>query len=431
MALPSPVAGDIVASAHIRSIKDHLEGASGSTAPWHFRQSSGNHIVTLSTNDGTTKVSVRDTDGVEVFAVDSNGNITFSGAITLSTLTLPTAASPTQTTEAVTVWDTDDDALTVGDGTSRRRFDSDNKGSDLASGATLTLGNDKAYHVTGTTTITAISTKLSGYVVYLTFDSTVLLTHNATTLILRDGLSRTTVANETVVFQSEGSGNWREIAPPANTIQGLLRSFVDNGTFQTWWAVTDLANFSTTTATLVGVGCYTVLDAAGSMAHNTTSGLTDTTTGGTNGNDAGIGGVACPANRGFVASATLIATSAASQNVIMGMATSAAAQFADANNVVGIRVNGTGNYFGVSDSGGTETTRDTSVLPDGSTKQRFTVRKASNSLVQFFRNNSQIGADVTTNIPTTLMFAVCGIETLTNATKVFAFGDFQGAVNYS
>lgn len=45
-----------------------------------------------------------------------------SGTITgLTTLGLPTATSPAQTTEGYVVWDSDDDVLTVGDGTARKQ----------------------------------------------------------------------------------------------------------------------------------------------------------------------------------------------------------------------------------------------------------------------------------------------------------------------
>lgn len=116
MALPNPAAYARILASHIASIKDHLEGAVGSTAPWHFRQSSGNFQVTLSTADGTTKVRVNDSAGVEVFSVDSDGNVTISGALAQGSFTFPTSASPTPTTEGQAIWDSDDNVLRVGDG---------------------------------------------------------------------------------------------------------------------------------------------------------------------------------------------------------------------------------------------------------------------------------------------------------------------------
>lgn len=82
------------------------------------------------------------------------------------------------------------------------------KGANIASAATLTLGTDgNLFHVTGTTTITAISGAASP--VYLVFDGALTLTHNATSLILQGGANITTVAGDRAIFISEGSGNWR------------------------------------------------------------------------------------------------------------------------------------------------------------------------------------------------------------------------------
>lgn len=212
MALPAPITGETVEATDVTGIKDHLEGAVGSTAPYHFRQSSGNLLIDLTTNDGTTKLSLRDSDGVEVFSVDSNGTIVQSGALTSSTQILPLTATPAQTAEGEVKWDTDDDQLTVGDGTSRRVFQPFNKGTDIASATTVTLANDQYYHVTGTTTVTGLSTKPAGYMVTLEFDGALQLTYNATSFILRGGLNVQTVAGDVFTFRSEGSGNWREMA---------------------------------------------------------------------------------------------------------------------------------------------------------------------------------------------------------------------------
>lgn len=87
------------------------------------------------------------------------------------------------------------------------------KGANIASAAALTLGTDgNEFHVTGTTTITSISTKPAGTVITLVFDGALTLTHNATTLILQDSTNLTTAAGDVVTLLSEGSGNWREKA---------------------------------------------------------------------------------------------------------------------------------------------------------------------------------------------------------------------------
>ncbi len=85
------------------------------------------------------------------------------------------------------------------------------KGADIASGATLTLvaGSDFA-DVTGTMTVTAISTRPAGSRFTFQFDGALTLTHNATTLILQGSTNLTTAAGDVLTFISEGGGNWRE-----------------------------------------------------------------------------------------------------------------------------------------------------------------------------------------------------------------------------
>lgn len=85
------------------------------------------------------------------------------------------------------------------------------KGSDVASASTVTFGNGGYYHITGTTTITALAftNDLAGRSVTVEFDASLLLTHNASSLILPGGQSITTAAGDTAVFVSEASGNFR------------------------------------------------------------------------------------------------------------------------------------------------------------------------------------------------------------------------------
>ena len=121
MALPNPAAGDSVAAAHIDSIRTHLEGGSGDTAPYKLRQSTGDFIVVLADNAGSSEFSIHDSDDIEVAHIDSNGSLTVTSTV-FTNLDIPTSATPSQTTEGRMVWDSDDDVLTVGDGSSRKTF---------------------------------------------------------------------------------------------------------------------------------------------------------------------------------------------------------------------------------------------------------------------------------------------------------------------
>jgi hypothetical protein len=212
MALPNPSPGDVIRAAHIDEVREHLEGASGSTAPYHLRQSTGNFIITLPDAAGATKLRLNDSGGTEVFSVDSDGTITHSGTYVPATFTLPVSASPAPTVEGRTIWDSDDNYLSIGNGSATQVFFSDDKGSDLASNTTITPTQGHFYHVTGTTTVTGISTKPAGLELILYFESALTLTHHATSFILRESKSRQTVPGEIVRFVSEGSGNWREVS---------------------------------------------------------------------------------------------------------------------------------------------------------------------------------------------------------------------------
>lgn len=87
----------------------------------------------------------------------------------------------------------------------------ESKASNIASAGTTDIGAASApfLHVTGTTTITALGTVQAGTRRIVVFDGILILTHNATSLILPTGANITTAAGDVAVFVSEGSGNWR------------------------------------------------------------------------------------------------------------------------------------------------------------------------------------------------------------------------------
>jgi microcystin-dependent protein len=87
------------------------------------------------------------------------------------------------------------------------------KGADIASAATLTIGDGGYFNITGSTTVTALSATNdhAGREVILVFAGALTLTHNATSLILIGGANIVTAAGDTATFRSEGGGNWRMI----------------------------------------------------------------------------------------------------------------------------------------------------------------------------------------------------------------------------
>jgi len=87
------------------------------------------------------------------------------------------------------------------------------KGSDIASGTTLTLGTDgNAFDVTGTTTITSIATQGIGSHITLHFDGALTFTHHSTNLILPGAASITTAAGDIAVMYEYASADWRCIS---------------------------------------------------------------------------------------------------------------------------------------------------------------------------------------------------------------------------
>lgn len=82
----------------------------------------------------------------------------------------------------------------------------------IASAATMNIGAAAAntISVTGTTTVTAFDTIAAGAIRTLEFAAALILTHNATSLILpNNGSNITTAAGDVAVFRSLGSGNWK------------------------------------------------------------------------------------------------------------------------------------------------------------------------------------------------------------------------------
>lgn len=84
------------------------------------------------------------------------------------------------------------------------------KGADVASAATIDLSTCAGdfCDVTGTTTITAITSEAAGIRRKVRFTGALTFTHNATSLILPGGANITTANGDTADLISLGSGNW-------------------------------------------------------------------------------------------------------------------------------------------------------------------------------------------------------------------------------
>lgn len=87
------------------------------------------------------------------------------------------------------------------------------KGSTLTAAATvnLSLATGNFVHVSGTTTITSFGTLPAGSRFIVCFDDAVIVTYNATTLIIPGAANITTTAGDCMMLISEGSGSWRVV----------------------------------------------------------------------------------------------------------------------------------------------------------------------------------------------------------------------------
>jgi|TARA_Y100000310_G_scaffold269935_1_gene283486 hypothetical protein len=96
-------------------------------------------------------------------------------------------------------------------------------GSDVESANALTLGTGNIFDITGTTAITSIDTKGTGYMVWLQFDGALTLTHHTTDLVLPDATNITTAAGDVACFYEYASADWRLISyNRADAISGVL-----------------------------------------------------------------------------------------------------------------------------------------------------------------------------------------------------------------
>lgn len=84
----------------------------------------------------------------------------------------------------------------------------------VASAATADIGAaiSTAVAISGTTTITSLGTGTNKIRFVRFTGASLVVTHNATSLINLGAVNRQTSAGDTAIYKSDGSGNWREMA---------------------------------------------------------------------------------------------------------------------------------------------------------------------------------------------------------------------------
>lgn len=103
------------------------------------------------------------------------------------------------------------------------------KGSDVSSASTVSPSGNIYRDVTGTTTITSLGNAPAGWIQFFQFDGALIVTHNATSLIMAEAANYTTAAGDVLAFVCEGSSNWREI-PLHTSAAGAGLVFVGSDT---------------------------------------------------------------------------------------------------------------------------------------------------------------------------------------------------------
>jgi hypothetical protein len=130
------------------------------------------------------------------------------------------------------------------------------KGSAVASAATVSLGEGGFFHITGTTTITDIdfATAKDGRMAWLEFDDALTITHNATTLDLPGDADITTVAGDRMLVVQDSTDNVHVLAyqradalgAPLLHVRDEKASGTQGGSFTGGaWATRDLNTAST------------------------------------------------------------------------------------------------------------------------------------------------------------------------------------------
>ena len=153
---------------------------------------------------GDSALSANDivANGVYMLRYDTAYNAA-AGAWVLLNPTVSSSISAATTTETLT--GTDTSKYLTADGLAALW----EKGSDIASAGTISIGEGGYFHVTGTTAITDIdfATAKNGRGAWLIFDGALTLTYNATTLTMPGSASITTVAGDVAYVVQDASDN--------------------------------------------------------------------------------------------------------------------------------------------------------------------------------------------------------------------------------
>ena len=310
------------------------------------------------------------------------------------------------------------------------------EGAAIASAAALTPGSDgNFFHVTGAVGITSIAAAAPSPL-FLVFDSTPTLTHNATSLILQGAVNLVAAAGDVVAFVHEGGGNWRELsrrlaaaASTTTTLETALKNAINDNVSMAFYALGPADNVNITASDVrVGWGFASFLPAGtGTISPSTLMRggwrmAGDDPTGWIGFRTAKQLGV----GQDWIITAR-VRVEGVNGRFFLGLTDSVVADPQTNNDCIGLRESANAAFEFVCDSAGTETVRATADLP-GAADHRVRIEISANgTVVKFFWDGTQVGADVTTNIPTmnTMTLTVGardgGVNTFQSVSDLFAW----------
>ena len=159
-----------------------------------------------------------------------------------------------------------------------KHFQMDGQGADIASASALAVNIEGTFHdVTGTTTITSLAAVEIGTLKILQFDGIVILTHQATDLILPDATNITTEAGEVFTFYEYASGDWRLVGSSRAAITNIKGADLASaptlsiGTDGNYFDVTGTTNISSFSNTHDGNVIKLHFDGVLTLAHHATN----------------------------------------------------------------------------------------------------------------------------------------------------------------
>lgn len=331
-----------------------------------------------------------------------------------------------------------DTAYASGDIFDRRHIIGQRKGrksADVVAASTPVILADEFMDITGTTTITGLPARPAGWEVEFQFDAATPLTHNATSLILDGGQSRVVTAGDTARFRCLDGTNWKETVPQpgATRLDQAILNFVNTsrGGFY-YYGGDQQALGAIVTLDKVGIGLDALVTGTGAFRSATaaempggtelfvTAPLDDT---GLFGGAASTGSFS-PTDDWIIGAHVKQGASADGQEFFLGLMNSNTGFARGTQDIVGWVLEDTGNWIGVCDDGGIETTVDTSNNDTSAHDLRLEISGGGAS-VSFFFDDALVGSAVTTNITndTTLWVAI-GLTGIDTADHSFFFRDF-------